>query len=292
LRQRRDVSVSAAEIDSALRWLQGSRATYAQVLRPARKGDAVEIDFELSSGGKEVENGSIKNHELILGEGGYLPGFEDQLIGMSAGEEKKFSLPTPRGKLDCHVKVKAVKDRKLPELNDDFSRSLGKFENLESLKTSIREGLAEEKELKERERIRILMLTKIDERTQFDLPESAIREEIKIMLSELKGALAGMGLSFETYLQQIKKTAEELEAAFRPEAERRVRYALILRQIAREAQIEPTDEEVKEAADKFLRQFSSPEKAEQAVDPDSLARYTRNVLRNEKTFEFIEKISR
>lgn len=272
-----------------MRWLQGSRATYAQVLRPARKGDAVEIDFEVGANGRKVNNGSAKKHTLILGEGGYLPGFEEQLIGMASGEEKKFSLPASKGKLEFHVKVNSVKDRQLPDLTDDFARSLGKFENLESLRNSVRGGLTEEKELQERDRIRILMLTKIDERSQFDLSEDAVLEEVKSMIIELKSSLAGMGLPFETYLKQIKKTPAELEEAFRPEAVRRVRFALILREIAHEVGIEPTETEVKEAADKFLRRFASPREAQEAIDPESLMRYTRNVLRNEKTFEFLEK---
>lgn len=291
LKEKRDVSVSKDEVASALQWLQKSRASYAQVLRPAKKGDAIEIDFELSSEGKKIEGGETKNHTLILGEGNHIPGFEDALIGMKAGEEKNFSLEDKGKHLDFQVKINSVKDRILPELNDEFTKSLGKFGNLESLRASIREGLLTEKSEKERQRIRILMLAMIDDKSKIDIPGQSVRDELQSMLAELKASLASMGLTLEEYLKQIKKTAEELEKDFYPEAVRRVRYALILREIAREGGIEPSEEEVKAESNKFLLRLSSPQKAQKAIDAQSLLRYTRNILRNEKTFEWLEKLA-
>ncbi len=299
-KERREIFVSEKEIADALRWLQASRASYAEVTRPAQEGDSVDIDFEIKNEGQALPGGKAENHKLIIGAGGYLPGFEKEIVGMKTGEEKNFSLPVPEtfwakeiaGKnVDLHLKVKSVQDRDVPELNDSFAQSVGKFKNIDALKKSVGEGLRVEKEEKEKERFRLFVLSKIEEKSEIEYPDELLENEINLMLGELKASVGGMSLPWPEYLNQVKKSEEDLRKGFRPQGERRVRYALILRAIAEEERIEPDAEEVEKEMNRFLSQFSSPEVAEKNIDVVSLANYTKGVLRNEKVFQLLEKIA-
>lgn len=298
--EKREISVSDREVDEALTWLQESRATYRQVLREAKDGDAVEVDFEISTERKPIPGGKAEGHRLILGKGGYIPGFEDAIRGMSQGEEKEISLSCPEnywakeiaGKvLSAKIKVKSIQERTLSELSDEFAKSISQFKTLPDLKKSIREGLTTEKEEKERDRFRLLILERIDRGATVSYPESLAEREIATMIGELRSSVTAMGLPWPEYLKQIKKDEKRLATDFRPQAARRVRYALLLEAIADREGIEPSREEVESEMNRFLLRFSSPKEVEKNIDPAALSQYTRGVLRNEKVFQFLEKIS-
>jgi len=298
--EKREVFVSSAEVEEALAWLQKSRAIYSQVTRPARKGDSIEIDFEVSSRGKPIPGGAAKNHRLVIGGGGYLPGFEEKLEGMSWGEEKNFTLEAPdnywsreiAGKqLDFHVRINSVQKVTLPEVNDDFARSLGKFGSLPELKENIRSGLRKEKEEREKERFRICLVERIAEKADVQFPPSLVDKELEGMITELKLETEGLGLAWPEYLKQIKKDEVGLKIELAKQAEKKVRYSLILGAIADEEKIEPLAAEVEEEVNKFLRHFSPPAEAEKSIDVAKLTQYTKGVLRNEKVFQFLEKLA-
>jgi len=298
--ERHEVFVSDQEIDAALRWLQHARASHRTVLRPAQKGDSVEIDFDIRENETPVTNGKAEKHRLLIGAGGYLPGFEDALVGMNAGDEKDFSLAVPEnywsgeiaGKtLEARIKMREVSVAVLPELNHEFAQKAGKFKNLTDLKRSVREGLTAEKEAKEKERFRILMLERLDEASAVEFPAELTEREVATMLLELKSSVISMGLPWPTYLAQIKKSEQELAEEFVPAAHKRIRYALLLETIAAKEGIEPSPQEVEEATNKFSLQYAPPESAEKNIDAARLAQYTKGALRNEKVFQFLEQIA-
>lgn len=293
--------VESKEVEDALRWLRSSRAKITEVQRPANLGDLVEIDFEIRLSGVKMENGSSKNQPLILGEGHFVPGLEENLVGMKTGEEKEFSLKVPdkfweknlAGKIvDFKVKMGPVKERELPEINDAFARSLGNFENLAALEKSIREGLLREKEMKEKERFRIEMADKIVAEINWDLPEILIENEVYKMLHELRTDIESRGLKFEDYLTQIKKTVPELEHEFREPACRRVKIALVLRSIAKAEKIEPKMEEVEEKMNEILKLYPDAKAAEKDVNLPELYERMVAILTNEKVFEYLESLNK
>ncbi|MBI2121811.1 MAG: trigger factor [Candidatus Sungbacteria bacterium] len=330
---RKEVSVSEEEIAKSLEWLQNSRATLIIVDRPAAFGDRVEIDFEVRHGGArpvrsqtpeasadpqvypvrnfisngasrtsngvKIEGGESKNHPFILGQGKFIPGFEDALLGVKAGEEKSFTLATPRdwretalaGKaLDFSVKMNLVQERKLPQVSDEFAKNLGGFESLEALKQNIREGLTSEKKDKESQRVRSEIISEIAKSAKIEVPQILVESELDKMLEELKSGVGNMGMKWEDYLLHIKKNQDELRREWQSEAERRVRIALCLREIAKIEKIEPTREEIDARANDFLKQFESVEEAAKKFDPESLREYSRGILRNERVFEFLEGV--
>lgn len=342
LKQKKEISVSEEEIKKTLAWICESRAPLIMVDRPAQNGDLVEIDFVVRQEGVKIEGTESKNHPLTIGQGNFLPGFEDQLLGMKSGEEKIFTVTAPddwhdktlAGKaVEFKVTVKLVQEKKIPELNDDFVKSLGNFSSIDALKNNIREGLTQEKTAQEKQRIRTLLLEEISSFIKIEIPEILISAELAKMLQELKAGVENMQMNWTDYLLHInparsqtpqasadateshrtsngvKKAEENLKKEWRGEAEKRVRAALILRAIAREEKVEPTEEEVKTAADRYLAQFENVEKAgpvrsrtsktstdaqahriSNGIDPEELKEYTKGVLKNEKVFEFLENM--
>lgn len=299
LKQKKEIAVSEEEIQKTLDWIRESRAPLVTVGRAAQKGDIAEIDFEIKKDGLKVEGGESKNHPLTLGRGGFLPGFEDQITGMKSGEEKIFTLTVPESwhdktlagkKLEFKVLLKLVQEKIIPELNDESVKSLGNFSSVEDLKKNIRDGLTQEKEAREKQKIRSAIVEGIAAPLKTEIPEVLLTSELAKMLHELKNGIENMQMDWADYLLHIKKSEEDLKKEWRGEAEKRVKAALVLRAMAREEKIEPSEEEVKIAADQYLTRFEDAEEARKSIDPDELKEYTKGVLRNEKVFEFLEKL--
>lgn len=303
LRQRSndEIEVSEKELKDALNWLVNSRAKFVGVKRAAKKGDKLEIDFDVFQGGAPIENGRSQNHPLILGEGRFVPGFEEELEGMQEGEEKEFSLNFPddyhekslAGKpAEFKVKIRSVLKKETPELNDAFAASLGQFKALGELEESVKSGLKQEKEAKAKEETRIAIISKIAEESRFEAPDILVEGELSKMVGEFKTEVAQMGLEFEKYLSGIKKSEDELKKEWRNKAEQRVKIGLVLRAIAEKEKIEPTEQEIEEEAGKILRSYGSTEQVGKNIDSARLREYTRNAVINEKTFQFLESVEK
>lgn len=292
----REVSVEEKEVEEALIFLQKSRAKFLPKTEGCQNGDFVEIIFQ----SPQIEGGKENKDSFILGQGHFVPGFEKNLEGMKAGAEKEFSINFPEnyyqknlaGKvIDFKVKMISVSKIELPEITDNWARSLGKFEDLESLKRSIREGIKMEKIEEEKQRNRQEILEKIQEKTVLEIPEILIDFEKERMLEELKENLQNQfQIEFNDYLDKIQKTPEELKDSFLSEAERRVKGFLVLREIAKKENISVSQEEVEEKINELLKHYPSVEMAEKTLDLEKLKVYYEGVIRNEKVFQFLESL--
>jgi len=296
---KEQIKVEEKEIADSLEWLKKSRTKYATVVRPAQKGDRAEVDFIAKHNGQMIANGESKNHPLVIGEGKFVPGFEDQLVGLKENETKSFSLVFPEdfaqkdlaGKLiEFEVKMNLVQEPQTPELNDEFAKSLGKFESLEALKNNIKEGMAIEKENKEKEVWRAKVLQEIVKKSTMEMPEILIQAELAKMEQEFKENLMQMGLEYEQYLKNIKKTEQDLKKDWLPKAVERAQAGLILRAIADQEKVEVTGQEAEEEVNHIIKHYPDWDSVKEKIDMDQLAEYTKNRLKNEKVFEFLEKI--
>ncbi|MEK7074139.1 MAG: trigger factor, partial [Patescibacteria group bacterium] len=297
--EKKDAAVTDDEIAKTLEWIRESRMQTTAIDRAAQDGDGVEVDFEIRHGGVKWEGGESKNHPLVIGKKTFIPGFEQELIGMKAGEEKNFSLTLPHdwhdkalaGKaIDVHVTVKLVLERTMPELTDEFVKQLGAFDSVDALKKNISMGLLQEKKDKERQRVRVLIIEAIAKEITIEVPDVLVERECDKMIDEVHGSIEQMGMKWEDYLLHIKKTIEELRAEWRTEAQKRVRVALTLHEIAAKENINPTLEEIEKKSNEVASQYGSPEDAQKQIDPTRLREYTKGILRNEKVFEFLESI--
>ncbi|MCH7604815.1 hypothetical protein IID24_02405 [Patescibacteria group bacterium] len=184
---------------------------------------------------------------------------------------------------------KKKEDATIPELSDEFARSLGNFDTLSGLKENIKSGLRQEKELQEKQRIRQELLEKISEKTQCEIPEILIESEKKAILNNVKeGVKTTLHIEFSEYLEKLKKSEEELRDSFNEEARKRVKGYLVLREIAKRENITATQEEIQREADRILRQYRDTKSAAEELDSERVKGYTEGVIVNEKTFQFLE----
>lgn len=296
---KKDFKIRDEDITLELDKLAASRVKLITVMREARKNDSVEVDFEVSIDGRTIENGKSSKHPLVLGKGVFIPGFEDNIIGMKEGEQKEFQLNFPK---DYHkkelagkeatfkVKLHLVQERQIPEINDDFAKSLGKFESLVDLKKNIREGLEHDNEHRIRDEKRAQYIEKIVKNSEADLPEVLVHEEIHTMIHEFEEQLQPMGMDFKSYLEKLGKKKEDLEKEWEPQAEKRVISALALKEIVRDEKLESDSKEIEAEMNKILQYYKSVKDLEKNIDMEKLYSYSKSVLENEKVFEMLEKL--
>lgn len=286
--------VEPKEIEDSLQWLTDSRAVTTKVERGAENGDLVNVNFKTFNEGKELAESRSDNYPLILGKGHFLDGFEKELMGLKAGDSKNFSVVAPadyweeslKGKtLDFQVKMNEVQERKLPNLNDEFAKTLGKFENIDALKKSIEEGIQEEKDRAEGERIRSLMLKNIADKVTVDLPESVVEGELQAMLHDLKHQCEDHGLPFEEYLKQVKKTEEELTKELRKNASIKARADLILKTISKEQKFAANEDELNVAIAEVLRSLGEETSD---LNNDEIKIYAKEMVIRRKTWAYLE----
>ncbi len=294
-RAGKEISVTEEEVQDTLNYLQKTRAKLTLKNEPAEKKDFVEIKYQNKdiNGGKEVDD------KFILGEGGFMKGFEDGIIGMKAGEEKQISVkfPDDSPKKDLagkegvfKVKIISVQKMELPEINDEFAKELGAFDSLMALKTGMKEGITTEKKEAEKQRIRAEILDKIAEKAKFEMPEAMVEYEKERLLEDLKNKIAqSIKITFEEYLASIKKTEAEIKETYQKEAEKRLRGFLVLRELGKKENIEVSDKEVEEEVTKSVKNYSKEQLAK--IDIEQLKEYTKGVIHNEKIFQILENFS-
>jgi len=299
IKKEKKVEVSEKEVILELDNLARSRAKLITVNRSAQTSDRVEIDFEVQIEGKTIEGGVSKNHPLTIGENYFIPGFEDNLIGMKEGEEKTFELPFPSdyhkkdlaGKMTSFkVRIALVQKKELPKIDDEFAKSLGKFENLEKLKANLKEGIKMEKEKKDQEKWRAEAIEEIVKGSQMEIPDVLLEGELDKMMAEFEQNIAQMGMTMETYLTNLKKTKEELQKDWQEPAEKRVKAALALREIAEAESIKVESKEIEEEMNKVIAYYKSMGSLEKNIDMERLYNYTKGVLLNEKVFQLLESL--
>lgn len=294
--EKREVQVQEKEVEQVLKQLQLSRAKLALKEGPAQKGDLIEIEYSTF----EIEGGRSFKDAFILGKGLFVPGFEDNLVAMKAGQEKSFSLRFPKeyfqknlaGKeLTFNVKVGAVKKVELPYINDGFAKRLGKFKDLNVLKKSIKQGLRLEKEAFETQRRRREVLDKIREVAKISLPAVLIEKEKDYLMEDLKKRILGNSQeSFKTFLKRIKKTEKEFSESLLEAAEKRIENSLIIREISRREDISVSENEVKDRISEMLKNY--PLKKAKDIDQRAIKDYTKGVIIEEKVFQFLENVQK
>jgi trigger factor len=292
----KEVSVDENEVLDALNYLQKTRAKFSAEDKPAEKKDFVEIEYSSS----EIDSGKLIKDKFVLGEGGLIKDFEDSVLGMKAGEEKEAKVKFPENstrndlagkEIIFKIKVISVQKMELPEINDDFAKTLGAFDTLVTLKESVKSGIHHEKTEEEKQRKRGEILDLISEKSNFEVPETLVKYEEEKLFEDLKNNVnQNFKITFEQYLATIKKTEEELKKTFTKEAEKRIKSFLILREIGKKENIEVLDEEMQEEMQKALTTYTKEQVDK--IDSVQLKEYTKGVIYNEKVFQKLESFSK
>lgn len=280
------------EVEEAIKWVQRSRAKFVDLETAAKKGDFVHIEYQ----SKQVDNERKVSDGFVLGEGKLIKGFEENLVGMKTGENKEFKSTFPddysmkelAGKeVDFKIKMEKVQKMTLPELNDDFAKSIGKFKTVTELKDNIRKGITQEKQQEEVKKWRNEILDKISQKIDWDIPEVLIESEQENSFQNLKEKVEkDLKISFEEYLKQIKKQEKEVKAELKEQAEVRVKNFLILREIGKKENIMVENAEIEQAINSFLTSF--PQKEQKNIDNTHLKEYYKEMIHNQKVFQKLE----
>ena len=232
--KKEEPKVEDKDVEEVLDGILKRNTTYKEVDRAAQKEDRVEIDFQgFDDGGAPLDNTTSKNHPLVIGENSLIPGFEDELIGLKKGEEKKFKVTFPKDyhhkpfqhkKVEFNVKVNMIEEGSKPEWDAELIKKVtGKEQTMDEVKKIISQNLAEDKQQAEKVRRENAFLDKIIDLTKLDVPEILIEEEIDMMVEEFKSELEKqVGVTLEQYLEQNKKELKELRDDRRKEAEKRL----------------------------------------------------------------------
>lgn len=297
--RRQEVKMEDKEVDRTLAELQKAFAKEKRVLRKAQKGDKVEIDIETFRDNVPIDAGQSKNHPITIGEGQFIPGFEDNLIGLAEGETKSFALKMLKDyhrkelagqPVNFKVKVKGVYERELASLDDNFAKQVGQFEKIDDLQKQLGENIMEDKKVKEQQRWELALLDEILKKSKFEeIPDILMEAERHKMMHELEHEVENQGMKFDDYLASLKKNKDDLQKEFRPRAEKRIKTAILIREIAQREKIEVVADEVEQEHKKQIEHYSGSPKMAEYIQTDEYKNYLRSVMRDRKVFEFLEK---
>ena len=264
--------------------------------RPVKEKDIAVIDFEGFVDGKPFEGGKAEKHELEIGSKTFIPGFEDQVIGMKVDEEKDIKVKFPKdyfskdlaGK-DATFKVKLheIKEKKLPELDDEFAKDVSEFDTLAELKASIKEKKQSENENRAKHETEDLAIEAVSKETKIDIPSGMIENEVDAMIRDMEQQLAYQGIKLEQYLQIMNKTRKDIEDNYKEQAEKNVKSRLILEEIIKAEKLEASKEEVDAKIKEMATSYGKKE--EELSKNEALKEYIANNIKTEKAIELIVK---
>ncbi len=246
--------VSEEEVEEQLEILRNRFATLKPAeSRPIKKGDFVVMSFTGKVNGQVIESATAQDFVVELGSGYLMPGFEDKVYGSKPGDILEFSLEFPEdyfakevaGKtVDFQVIIKELKEKVLPEVNDDFARQIGAYKTLDELKDKLREQLGLFKKQQAESLFREAVLNQVVEKAEVEVPETLINREIEEMIRLLDFRLRREGLTLERYLEETGKTIEDLRKEYYPQAEKTAKTELVLEKIAEKEEIKVTEEDI------------------------------------------------
>lgn len=262
--------------------------------RPVEKGDTTIIDFEGFVDGKAFEGGKAENHELEIGSGKFIPGFEDQIVGMKIDEERDIKVTFPEdypakdlaGKeATFKIKLHEIKKKELPEINDEFAKDASEFDTLEDWKKSIREKLEKDNSSKAKFEMEDKAIEEVCNASTVDIPSGMVETQIDNMEKDISSRLSYQGMNLDQYLQMIGKTKQEFRDEYKEQAEKQVKTDLVLEAIMKDAKIEVTEDEVEEKIKEMAKMYGQNE--EEAKKNPNLRKYVEETLKTEKTIHFI-----
>ena len=292
-----EYKVTDEDVNHELEHMQEHNARIITVEdRPVKEKDIAVIDFEGFVDGKAFEGGKAENHELEIGSNTFIPGFEEQIIGMKAGEEKDINVTFPEeyfskdlaGKeATFKVKLHEIKEKKLPTLDDEFAKDVSEFDTLNDLKTSIKEKKQAQNDDRAKHETESLAIEAVSNNTPIDIPSGMIETEIDAMIRDLEQQLSYQGINLDQYLHMINKTRKEIEDNYKEQAEKNVKSRLVLEAIIKEEKLEASDDEVSAKIKEMATNYGRKE--EELNKNEALKEYLANNIKTEKAIDLIVK---
>lgn len=292
-----DTSVSDEEVEESLEKERNNNARTITVTdRPVENGDTAVIDFEGFVDGVAFEGGKGENHPLEIGSHTFIDTFEDQLIGKNTGDEVEVNVTFPEqyqaadlaGKPAVFkVKINEIKTKELPELDDEFAQDVSEFDTLAEYKEDLKKRLVEQKENEAKRTKEDEAIQKIIDKSKMDIPDAMIDTQCDTMIEEFAQRIAQSGLSMDQYLQFSGMTVDKLREQVRPEATTRIQSSLVLEQIAKDENIEITDEDIDAEIEKMAKAYGMKADKLKEYMGESEKKSMKNDLAIQKAVELV-----
>ncbi len=265
---KEDIFVTDEELDAEIDKERESNARMITVEdRPVADGDTAVIDYEGFVDGEAFEGGKAENQPLVIGSHSFIDNFEEQLIGKNAGEEvvvnvtfpEEYHAPELAGKPAVfHVKINEIKSKELPELDDEFAQDVSEFDTLAEYRESVKEKIQKRKENEAEHKREEEAIQKIVEDSQMEIPEAMINTQARSMVDDFANRIAQQGLSMEQYMQFTGMTVEQMLEQMKPDALKRIQNSLVLEAIAKDQDIQISEEEIEEELGKMAQMYGMP----------------------------------
>ena len=296
--KKKEIKVTADQIKEVLENLRERGSEKVEVKRAAKDGDEAWIDFEgTDKDGKIIEGATGKDYPLAIGSKTFIPGFEDNVLGMKIDEEKSFDLTFPKDygskdlqnkKVTFKVTLKKVNEVKKAKLDDDFAKKVGPFKDLAELKDSVKKQMQAEGEQHAERDYEAELVNTLADKTKVAIPDSLIEEQQEMVMQEVRQNAMQRGLSFEDFLKQSSISEEEfIEKEVKPESARRVKAGLLLSEIADKENIDVMAEELEVRIQQLKGQYKDP-KMQAELDKPENRREINARLRSEKVIQFLK----
>ena len=273
---KEEVKVTEKDIDEEMKPFIDRATRLVSVKRKAKKGDTAVIDFEGFDNGTPFEGGKGENYELHLGAGMFVPGFEEQVIGMKAGEEKDLDITFPEdyhadlaGKqVVFHVKVHEVKEPKAPVVDDEFAKDVSEFETLADFRKDLGEKLTQRREEQAKTAFEDQILEELVANMECEIPDGMIETQVDRLMDDFAMRLQSQGISMADYQKMMGANAEMVRASAWPTAQKQVQLELALEAVAKAENLEVTDEEYEAEIKRLAEQYNMPAEQVKAAVPE------------------------
>lgn len=292
-----EYNVKDEDVEAALTRLQERNSRLVAVEgRAAENGDTVVIDYSGSVDGVKFDGGTAEKQNLELGSNTFIPGFEEQVVGMNVGEEKDISVKFPddyhaenlKGKdAVFHIVLHEIKKKELPEITDEFVKDADGAESVEAFKAETRKRMQEANDKRAERELEDNIIKTIADKAETEIPEALIDNQVDRMVQEMEYRLMYQGLRLEDYLKHSKMSMEDYKKGYRPQAAEIVKQQLVIEKIISDEKIEATDEDVEK---KIAENAAAQEKSVEDYKKENESRldYLKNEIVIEKLFDFLK----
>lgn len=291
-----DVKVSKEDVEAELESVRNKNAEIKSVEdRKLQQNDISTIDFEGFVDGEAFEGGKGENFELTIGSGQFIPGFEDQLVGMEIGEEREIKVTFPKeyhaenlaGK-DSTFKVKliSIKEKILPELDDEFAKDVSEFETLEEYKKDLKSKVKERKENQAKAERESKAIEKLVENVEVKIPEAMIEHEIEHMIESFAQNLSYQGMNLDQYLEFTNTKMDDFKESLKPNAIKDIKLRLALEFINKAENVVVEDKEIDEKIEELAKQYGSTD-SDSLKKNENVRNYMKEKLIQDKTMALV-----
>ena len=291
-----EYNVTDEDIEHELGHMQEHNSRMVSVEdRPVESGDIATIDFEGFVDGVAFEGGKAEGHDLEIGSNTFIPGFEDQVIGMKIDEEKDINVKFPEEYFSkdlagkdavFKVKVHEIKKKELPELDDEFAKDVSEFDTLEELKADIKAKREKENEERAKYETQDAVIKAVCENVKVEIPSGMVEMEIDNMLKDIEQRLSYQGLKLEQYLQMMGKKEEDIRKDYEPQAIEGIKSRLALEAVIKAEKIEATEKEIDEKLEEMAKNYGK-ENDDEFKKNENVRNYIKQGIESEKAIDFL-----